>query len=285
MTHRQDLERHVGSLQEIRNILYSMKTLAYMETRKLERFIAAQQAVVENIEDVAEDFLAFHGDILPAADGHRVLCVLAGSERGFCGDFNHALVGELDRYLKSHPGDEVETIAIGRKLHPLLHDCPSPVHNIDGPGIVEEAGTVMNHLVTVLNARQNSHGLLSVFGISHSSDGRILRHRLLPPFQGLQQNGRADVHPPLLHLAPQDFFIELADHYLFAALNRMLYDSMMAENRNRVSHLEGAVRHLDDSSARLSRQCSTLRQEEIIEEIEVILLSTDSLANADGSTG
>jgi F-type H+-transporting ATPase subunit gamma len=51
----------------------------------------------------------------------------------------------------------------------------------------------------------------------------------------------------------------------------------MAENLRRVRHLEGAVRHLDDKSATLQHQSNALRQEEIIEEIEVILLSASSL--------
>jgi len=37
--------------------------------------------------------------------------------------------------------------------------------------------------------------------------------------------------------------------------------------------LEGAVKHLDEKSDKLIQQCNALRQEEIIEEIEIILLS------------
>jgi F-type H+-transporting ATPase subunit gamma len=57
----------------------------------------------------------------------------------------------------------------------------------------------------------------------------------------------------------------------------MLYTSLMVENRRRVTHLEGAVKHMDEESDELRRQCNTLRQEEIIEEIEVILLSSSEL--------
>ncbi len=72
------------------------------------------------------------------------------------------------------------------------------------------------------------------------------------------------------------------DHYLFAALHEILYASLNAENHQRVAHLEGAVKHLDDESAELARQCNALRQEEIIEEIEVILLSAASLGERTG---
>jgi F-type H+-transporting ATPase subunit gamma len=60
-------------------------------------------------------------------------------------------------------------------------------------------------------------------------------------------------------------------------LHALLYASMMMENHDRVRHLDGAVRHIDDQSEDLARQCNALRQEEIIEEIEVILLSAASV--------
>ena len=80
----------------------------------------------------------------------------------------------------------------------------------------------------------------------------------------------------MLNLQPRDFFLELTDQYVFAALHEALYASLMAENDRRVRHLEGAVRNLDDRSTDLRRKCNALRQEEIIEEIEVILLSTSA---------
>ena len=58
-----------------------------------------------------------------------------------------------------------------------------------------------------------------------------------------------------------------------------MYVSLMAENIQRVRHLESAVQHLDDKSANLLHQSNALRQEEIIEEIEVILLSEANLKN------
>jgi F-type H+-transporting ATPase subunit gamma len=65
----------------------------------------------------------------------------------------------------------------------------------------------------------------------------------------------------------------LLDHYLYSVLE-IIYVSLMAENLKRVRHLEAAVRHLYEKSIALLRKSNALRQEEITEEIEVILLST-----------
>jgi F-type H+-transporting ATPase subunit gamma len=73
----------------------------------------------------------------------------------------------------------------------------------------------------------------------------------------------------------------LTDQYLYAALHSLLYRSLAAENEQRIRHLEGAVRHLEEQEAGLQRRIRALRQEEIIEEIEVILLNAVGLDEPD----
>ena len=83
----------------------SMKTLAYLEIRKLGRFLDAQRAVVAHVETVAADFLGFHSELLPPPDDSaQPVCLLLGSERGFCGDFNEALLERLEAFVEAERG-------------------------------------------------------------------------------------------------------------------------------------------------------------------------------------
>jgi F-type H+-transporting ATPase subunit gamma len=277
MTRRRKLEQHRHSLTEIRDIMNSMKTLAYMETRKLARFLDAQHAVVQSIEDVATDLLSFYPETLPDAKDTTAVYLLMGSERGFCGDFNHALLRHLELALQGQAADSPLLLAVGRKLYTLLEGDSRVTAFIDGASVVEEATALLNQLVRELTALQDKHGVLSVYCLYHGSEDGIVMQRLLPPFHDLMHQPTRFPHPPFLNLEPAEFLIELTEQYLFAALFELLYTSLMAENHNRVAHLEGAVKHLDDESAELTRQSNALRQEEIIEEIEVILLSAASL--------
>jgi F-type H+-transporting ATPase subunit gamma len=278
MTRRQDLEHQRHSLGEIREIMNSMKTLAFMETRKLTRFLNTQHAVVMSIEEAAADFLSFHPDTLPEADETCRVYILIGTERGFCGDFNQALLRQLDVALDTqHPAAEPFLIAIGHKMHGLLEKDTRVAALIDGASVVEEVSVVLNQMVDELSSLQKRHGMLTVYGLYHGSGEGIVMQKLLPSFQQHMHQPPRFAHPPLLNLSPAEFFIELSEQYLFAALHEMLYTSLMAENHKRVAHLEGAVKHLDDESAELARQCNALRQEEIIEEIEVILLSASNI--------
>jgi F-type H+-transporting ATPase subunit gamma len=272
MTRRRDLEHHRDSLGEIGEILSSMKTLAYLETRKLSRFLAAQQQVVESISEVAMDFLAhFPGQPEALEEAIRVYLVI-GSERGFCGDFNRVVAKQLGEVTREHESDKARIIAVGNKLHNLLRDDQSVVALLDGASVAEEVTSVLESLTRTLDSLRDSDGSLVLFGIYHDKDEPVLVP-LLPPFVRESDVAPKHAFPPILNMPADDFLRDLEDYYLFAALNHMLYESLMSENQRRVRHLEGAVRHLEQETGELTRKCQALRQEEIIEEIEVILLS------------
>lgn len=291
MSRRRSIERRLKSLGEIREIMSSMKTLAYVETQKLARLLDSQRAVVANIETAAADLLQFHPGILREASSAPCVYVLIGSERGFCGDLNHALLGALDTTLERRGGAAPLLVGVGRKLHVALERDPRLAALVEGPGVAEEVVPVLQRLVAELATLQHAHGALPVRAVFMTDDGAAERE-LLPPFHGPGASARPgpnapaaaapsrpESQPPVLNLAPADLLVDLTDHYLFAALHEMLYAALMSENRRRVAHLEGAVRHLDDRAERLEHEHNALRQEEIIEEIEVILLNAPQPAN------
>lgn len=282
MKSRRQLELHRRSLGEIRDIMNAMKNLAYMETRKLARFLDAQHAVLEGIEAVAADFVSAFPQALPVPEPGREIYLLVGSERGFCGDFNEALLRHMQLAQRDKPGRAApQIIATGRKLHTPLERHPHLVALLDGASVVEEVESVLAQLVETLAALHTQYGTPHLYALYHGDEqGQLLTRKLLPPFQDLLHSTPHLSQPPLLNIPTAEFMIQLSDHYLFAALNEILYSSLMAENQRRVRHLDGAVDHLDARSAELARQSNARRQEEIIEEIEVILLSAASLEQA-----
>ena len=278
MTRRRELEQHRHTLGEIRSIMNSMKTLAYIESRKLGRFLDAQRAVVAHIETMAADFLGFNPRALPQSEEATPVCLLLGSERGFCGDFNEMLLRQLESHVREYSIDTPRLIVTGTKLGNQLQGDPRVVACIDGANVVEEAEKTLSLIINTLTELQAKEGAVSLAVLYHDPDKeQIVTTEVLPPFEQYRDTAPRFPHPPVLNLPPATFLAELIDHYLFAALHEMMYVSLMAENIQRVRHLEGAVQHLDDKSANLLHKSNALRQEEIIEEIEVILLSAASL--------
>ncbi len=276
MTRRRTLEQRRHSFGEIRNIMNSMKTLAYLEIRKLGRFLDAQRAVVAHVETMAADFLGFHPEALPPPDGStQPVCLLVGSERGFCGDFNEALLARLEGYLEEQHIASPRVMMTGRKLGARLEADPRVVAAFDGATAVGEVEKTLHAITRELAVMQAQHGMLSLNVFHHDPEQQqVIVTEVLPPFERYRDAAPRFTHAPLTQLPPQAFLGALLDHYLFSVLHEIMYVSLMAENLRRVRHLEGAVRHLDEKSSALLRKSNALRQEEIIEEIEVILLST-----------
>lgn len=279
MTSRRNLGDQLRSIGEIRSIMNSMKTITYMETLKLNRLLDTQRAVVSGIEAVAADFITAHPGVLPQTRPDREVCLLIGSERGFCGDFSETLLHHLEHIREFQPlRDAPALIVAGHKLHARLERDPRVVAFLNGVSVAEEVETILARVTGELAALQAGHGTLGFSVLYHAgNDGGIVLRKLIPPFHGYADKPVKFPSPPVLNLTPPEFLIELSDHYIYAVLHEIFYDSLLAENQRRIRHLEGAVRHLDDRSARLNRQFNARRQQDIIEEIEVILLSADSL--------
>jgi F-type H+-transporting ATPase subunit gamma len=204
---------------------------------------------------------------------HRGL-ILIGAERGFCGDFNDRIAHALQQSGASGKTDVI--LAVGRRLNSRLDGYATPVTGLDGAGATEQVASVLGALARSITVLQQAHGPLALTVIYYGNEGGDLRERaLLPSFEALAAAPRTGL-PPRLNLAPSVLFAALLDQYLFAVLSEVLYTSLMAENQKRVQHLDAALRHLDERREDLARRSRALRQEEITEEIEVILMNVEA---------
>lgn len=280
MSKRRDIERRVHALTEITDILSAMKTLALLETQRLTRQVAAQHRAVRSIEAAAADFFAhFPHTFVPASPGPRVL-LLIGSERGFCGDYNEALIAAARGDGEDRPGGEPLLVIVGRKLSRALGQDARVVAALPGPNVSEEIQPILVRLMETLRALQAERATVTLLNLHvwhHRPDegGTQLasRHPLLPDARA--EESFSD--PPLLYLDPLRFAAGLFDEYLLAVLHEIFYDALMAENIRRFQQMDHAVHRLEKDLAALRIEHNRIRQEEITEEIEVIMLSAEAL--------
>jgi F-type H+-transporting ATPase subunit gamma len=280
MSRRHDLEERLSGLADIDRIMRSMKNLSYLETRKLGRFMDAQRRVIASIEAAARDFLAHYPALLQALAGTAAdtpTCwLLIGAERGFCGDFNEAVLAALETAAGA---GQASLIATGSRLATALERDPRLLASVPGASTAEEVSAVLARIIDALDGiAARRHTLrLRVLYWDDAADA-VQAVSLLPPFQDTAGGDAkpappAYPYPPRLNLAPADFLERLVDHTLQAALQALLYSALMAEHQHRLRHLEGALRRIDERTRTLRLRRNLWRQEEITEEIELILLN------------
>jgi F-type H+-transporting ATPase subunit gamma len=283
MSKRHEIKSRIATLTEIKGILNAMKNLALLEIRKLDIFLTTQQRAVSSIETASLDFLTFYSQPPQlSAESFHQLWIIIGSERGFCGDFNKA----LHQFVQSHAQQENRLLlVVGNRLRTKFQDDQQVVAFLDGHSVTEEIHTTLLHLTEVLNSLHQQFPLKKIGSISavyYDDETCAVKLRQLIPLAASQKRTTFS-NPPTLNLEPSLFWSQLTDHFLYAALHEAFYTSLMVENQMRLEHMEKAIQRLEKNEIQLSLDYNKVRQEEIIEEIEVILLSAEALSETSSS--
>jgi F-type H+-transporting ATPase subunit gamma len=279
---RREVRTRLTTLDEIDGIMLAMKNLALLQTRRLADFLATQRRAVTSIEAAAQDFLGFYPETAAHSGSARQLLLVIGSERGLCGDFNEMLLAPLDAAMQQ---EGMLPVVVGRRLEAKLQGDPRIAAFVEGPGVAEEVQAALVRLGKILNElqQQRPEEAWRIGVLYHDDESGVPRQRQLVPLE-LPTTKSVYSHPPLLNLEPAQFLSQLTSQYLYAVLHEVFYASLMAENRKRLEHMDSAIRRLEKDQARLRLRYNALRQEEIIEEIEIIMLSVEALMSKEADT-
>src|SRR5512133_2530598 len=90
-----EFARRIAALSDIEEIVTAMRSLAFVELRRLAETIAHQHETTAARERAIGELLAHYPQPLSAAGAGADVLLAIGSERGFCGDFNTTLAGML----------------------------------------------------------------------------------------------------------------------------------------------------------------------------------------------
>ncbi|MEH6823900.1 MAG: hypothetical protein V7629_08345 [Motiliproteus sp.] len=154
-----------------------------------------------------------------------------------------------------------------------------------GASATEETENILIQLTQTLSELEQRRGPFQLRVLFNHPDpnhtdshtgNQISSQQLLPPFQQLSQTAPRGVQP-LITMAPQKLLLGLGEHFLFANLKHILYLSLLAENQLRIVHLQGAIKKLEQRLLALQQRVNRMRQEAIVEEIELILINQSTL--------
>jgi F-type H+-transporting ATPase subunit gamma len=265
MSKRRDLEAHVRMLGDLRDVLESMKNLALVEIGKLSRTEEARRHMLDELMAVAGATSSYYPRL--AQTSARVY-VLIGSERSFCGDFSETIAQHWE-LVRSREPDAIP-IAVGSALAEKV--APHTIC-VSGPVIAEDIDPTLTEILKRISD-ENAHraGALGVAVIANGSEG--IETTAILPFAP-PPGGTGSV-PPELNLAPRHFVHDFIDQYTDAALHSVFATSLLNENRARRSRMAVALDRLDESISTLRRRVHRLRQEEITQEVETILLNVQA---------
>ena len=264
MSQRREIEARLALYDELTGILGAMRSFALAELRRVSKRETAQQQVVESLQTALTDISSG----LPTANSKPTsqandIWLLFGSVRGFCGSFNEDLV----RFWKSQIDPNASLIIVGERLHDMIQSS-SPMQRVTGADGGLDAPAVIDRILVAISALRSKHnGAFGLKACIRDEEGARSQHLWpLPPTPSPNHS-----FPPITYEPTTEVATGIAEHYLFHSLLALLLRSIRVENHMRLMQMESALRHLDRGGEELQRQRNRLRQEEIVEEIELMV--------------
>ena len=264
MSQRREVEARLALYDDLSGILGAMRSFALTELRRINKRELAQQQVVQSLSLALHEVSATFA--WQAEDDESItdnIWLLFGSVRGFCGSFNEDVLA----IWRAEADAQSPLILVGERLHDMVDEHPQQQRISGAEGGLDALNAIDRILAAVSELRDASQQPLGIMACLRDEQGARSQQLWPLPKALLTSN----VNLPFSYLPAVEVASGVAEHYLFHSLFALLLRSIRVENHMRLMQMETALRYLERGGEELQRQRNRLRQEEIVEEIELMV--------------
>ncbi|TNJ43321.1 F0F1 ATP synthase subunit gamma [Phaeobacter sp. B1627] len=284
------LTRRTTSMQGIRSVVHTMKTLSVINSTPYEHAARAIEAYHDTVLLGLQAFLSQTGPIrMGAAEGAVRVMVVFGSDHGLCGNYNDALAAYVRQQIEDDSAERTTSVmCIGAQQADALTDHGLRVETtFFPPASVDGIGRLANLLTQKLEdirARSKPRDVsisLAYFARSEGAGQSPVIAPLLPLGAGLladlQARPWASRSLPYFSMAQGDLLKALIREHLFASLFRAAAEALVTENAARLALMQQAEQSVDDRLDALRSDTRAMRQTEITTELLDVIIGFEAL--------
>ncbi len=280
MTRLAEVERHIASMTELRDVFGAMRSLAGMRVQEAQRALPGVRRYADAMADaIADALLLLPERTIGGRRGQRRRALLLfTAEHSFVGGFNEMLVASPE----AAPSDSDALFVLGSRGGALVAERgrridwagPMATRAASAPAAIREVAAELYRRI----ARAELSEVQAVFAQTRQAGPAIVvRRTLFPPDYGrFGENRRGK--PPLHNLRPQALLEKLLTEYAFALLTEAAIESIASENAARFAAMNSAHDNVAKKLERLGRSARQARQSEITEELLDLATGGEALA-------
>lgn len=282
MTRLAQIEAHLQSMHELRDIVGAMRSLAGMRVQEAQGMLPGIRLYAQAIESALADTLLLMKEPEPprrADRGGRVLVVYT-AEHGFVGAFNEHLLEAAEAGL----GAEAVLFVLGSRGAVLASERGRPAgwaHAMASrsSGAVETVERLSRELYLRI-ARGEVAAVEVLYSRYRQGRPATLERRQLLPLDPASLAVAQLRQKPLHNLDAVELHEKLMVEFVFALLTEAAVESIASENAARLAAMESAHENLSHRLDRLQQDSRQARQSEIT--AEILELVTAAKAQDDG---
>jgi F-type H+-transporting ATPase subunit gamma len=292
------LRRQIGSAEDLKSVVRTMKASAASAIGQYENSVAALADYAQTVEHglgvcLSSGFSKGSPAPSPAtpksADSAVVHAVVFGSDQGLVGRFNEVIVDHAMEDLVSLAA-KAQVWAVGERVHARLLDADmQPSGSFPVPGSVQLITRLVGQILLKIQVpdsetvRDPTSGTLMLFyNRPTESSYAPVSQRLLPLDESWQrglarQPWPTAQLPEVLGLGPQALRAFIREH-LFVSLFRACAESLASENASRLAAMQRADRNIGELLTDLGAEFHRTRQSGIDEELFEVIAGFDAMA-------
>jgi F-type H+-transporting ATPase subunit gamma len=277
----QQIEKQLQTIEGLRDIIHSMRSLAATYLARTEERLDGVRAYADTVGRGIEDCLFGREIRLPEEEGGAAVIGFF-SEQGLCGRFNEVMA-EAAKNLADKLDVTPQFIAVGKRGPALLRryglDVLAELPSTTSPDGVDAIIHDIAKRVLGLH-KKGAFARLHILYARYLSPGRIepTSERVLPldlePWRAAEAGRTA---PPRLAMSRRDLLWDLVAEYAFISLYRAFTESLAGENGMRLQSMEAAKGNIDDTMEELQQHARIERQNQITSELLDVVSGAEAL--------
>jgi len=281
VTRLAEIQAHIGSMGELRDIVGAMRSLAGMRVQEAQHALPGIRRYEESVAAALADTLLLmpEPEPSPRAARGRLALILCTAEHGFVGGFTERLVNAAEAALEA--GDLF--FVLGRRGAALALDrgrqaswtYPMATRCAAAPETIRHLSAEMYRRI----ARGEIARVDVIYARYRQGSASTLERRLLLPLDVRSLKAKQTRQPPLHNLEPVALHEKLMTEYVFALLTEAAVESIASENAARFAAMVSAH---DNVSAKLDTLRQTereARQSEITTELLDLVIGSEAQAS------
>ena len=276
------LTRSTETMQSIRGIVRTMKTMSAINAAPYEQAARAIDAWRDTVLDGLHAFLHVNGPLVEDgfSDGQSILVVL-GSDHGLCGNYNEVIATEARRHAT--PEGKVRILCVGAQMEDaLMGEGMVPEATLLPPANVDGLNRLADQLVTRIEALHGDNRVTLIY-TKRAAHGRQtpVALPLLPVDADLLKELAArpwvSRSLPRFSLPAPVLLATLVRNLLFATIQRAAAEALMTENAARLARMQQAEQSVGERLEDLFAQTRSVRQSEITTELLDVIVGFEAL--------
>lgn len=282
MTRLAEIQAHIGSMGELRDIVGAMRSLAGMRAQEAQHALPGISRYAEAMAAAIGGALLLFPQAPPerAVDHGRRALILCTAEQGFVGGFNERLLDAAEAALAPRDalfvlGARGAALAVERGRQ-LTWMSPMATRSAGAPEIIRRLSAELYARI----ARGEISRVEVMFSRYRQGGAATVERTLLLPLDLEKLQAKQPRQAPLHNLEPQALLEKLMPEYVFALLTEAAVESIASENAARFAAMESALDNVSAKLDKLRQDERQARQSEITTELLDLITGAEALRDA-----